>query len=169
MSGMYITRNFSYEELTASQEAVRRGIFNEVPDELWGNLHFLAEQLQIVRAILDNKTILVSSGYRCPELNKAIGGAKDSAHMKCLAADFTCPRFGTPYQIIETIVRASGFEFDQLIHEFGRWVHIGFSESTPRKQVLTAVRDPERNATRYIPGLLRVTTNGLLLPSGVQP
>lgn len=132
-----LSRYFSLDELTASQIAVRKGISNiPGPAEL-ENLRNTAQQLDLVREALGHP-VLVSSGYRCARLNKSIGGSKTSAHMFGLAVDFTCPRFGTPLQVAQEIARMP-LEFDQLIHEFGAWVHLGFAApgKVGRRQILT--------------------------------
>lgn len=134
---MKLTPNFTLEEMTASQEAARRGISNEPPSHIFLNLVNTCKELEKVRALL-GKPILVSSGYRSPELNKAIGGATASHHMIGLACDFTSPGFGTPLEVCNAI-RESNLQYDQLIHEFGRWIHIGFDENN-RRQNLTASR-----------------------------
>jgi hypothetical protein len=77
----------------------------------------------------------ISSGYRCPELNARVGGAKTSQHTLGQAADFTCDEFGPPLDIIRAI-RDSDIDFDQCILEYARWVHISFS-AAPRGKVLT--------------------------------
>ena len=93
-----------------------------------------AELLERVRALL-GKPVLVSSGYRSPLVNRAVGGAASSAHMLGCAADFSSPGFGAPLEICHAIV-ASDIPFDQLIHEYRAWVHIAWAPS-PRRQVLT--------------------------------
>ena len=113
--------HFTYEELTFSQTALRKRIDNTPNDEARDNLHTLAYGLEEVRALL-GAPMNISSGYRSPKLNAAVGGAKHSAHMKGLAADFIAPRFGTPAGIVAEI-KASSINFDQCIVEFGRWVH----------------------------------------------
>ena len=93
-----------------------------------------AHGLEAGRVPRGGAPITVTSGYRCPALNAAIGGAKDSQHMRGEAADFICPRFGTPTEVAAAL-RDSGIEYDQLLLEFGRWVHISFS-AAPRRQAL---------------------------------
>lgn len=131
-----MTRHFTIEELIASDYAARHGIDNTPNDQVLENLQMLAEGLERVRSVL-SVPIYVSSGYRCAKLNSAIGGARDSQHMQGLAADFTAPEFGTPYEIAEAIENAKQIiGYDQLILEFRRWVHISFADE-PRMQVLT--------------------------------
>jgi zinc D-Ala-D-Ala carboxypeptidase len=120
---MRLSENFSLEELTASETAARKGIDNTPSEEVIDNLKRLAAALQEVRALLNHRAILVSSGYRSPELNQAVGGSATSDHCKGLAADFICPSYGTPNDIVRAIA-ASGLSFKQVIREFDRWVHL---------------------------------------------
>jgi zinc D-Ala-D-Ala carboxypeptidase len=131
-----LTQHFSLDELTFSETAVRRGIDNTPDADVFANLQMLAAGLERVRAILGH-SIHVSSGYRSPKLNSAIGGSKSSQHMQGLAADFTCPEFGSPLDVCIALEHERGYiGYDQLIQE-GRWTHISFSDS-PRGEVLTA-------------------------------
>lgn len=131
---MKLTDNFTLEELTFSQTATRKGINNEPSEKVKANLQILAQGLERVRAIL-LCPIYISSGYRSPALNRAVGGAAKSAHMDGYAADFTSPRFGTPNDIVRTLKRL-GIKCDQCIQE-GTWVHISFAPSM-RNQFMTA-------------------------------
>lgn len=148
MADEKLTKNFFLSELLASETAARRGIANAPTGADLGNIrNFLAPGLQAVRDLL-GVPMVVSSGYRGPALNKAIGGSSSSQHMVGLAADFTAPGFGTPLKICRAIM-ASGLVFDQMIME-GTWVHISFS-AKPRRQVLTAHFGP--GGTTYSQGL----------------
>lgn len=131
---MNLSLNFSLEELTFSQQAARNGLDNTPPPEVLKRLTNTAKQLELVRKLL-NQPINISSGYRSPLVNKAVGGAAKSQHLSGEAVDFTAPKFGTPRQIVEKI-KSSNILFDQVIFEFDRWVHISFSESANRKQAL---------------------------------
>ena len=135
---MQLTVHFSMEELTCSEYAVRNGIDNSPPPNVEANLKTLAEGLEAVRRALGNKPIHVNSGYRCPELNIAIGGAANSMHMRGLAADILCPQFGSPLDVCRAIV-AAGIVTDQIIHEYGRWCHVAFPAAgmTARCELLT--------------------------------
>lgn len=134
---MQLTPHFTLEELTASDTAARRGLDNTPQPAIVENLHALAEVLEQVRAALD-RPMLISSGYRSPKVNTAVGSKPTSMHIQGLAADFICPQFGTPLEVAEEIA-AAGIRFDQLIHEFGRWVHIGIRlpDEPWRGQLLT--------------------------------
>jgi len=127
--------------MTLSQTAARLGIDNSPNEEQMANLQRTAVFMEKARSILGNNSITVTSGLRVAALNKAIGGSKTSAHMDGRAVDFKCYGYGNTKQIV-TRLRESTLVFDQLIEEFGRWVHIGFPKSgeVPRRQVLRAFR-----------------------------
>ena len=131
---MNLTDHFTLEELTASQTASRRGLDNTPPSDILPHLIVLAQGLERVRALL-GKPMLVSSGYRAPAVNEAVGGSSHSAHCLGYAADFICPAFGTPRDVA-VAVRDSGIPFDQIIME-GTWVHLSFDPKM-RRQALTA-------------------------------
>ena len=143
-----LSEHFTLEEMIFSQTAARKGIDNTPTPAIMANLKKTAALLEQVRAALGGVPILVSSGYRSPELNKAIGGAKASAHMLGLAADFTAPAAGTVLQVAKKIA-AAGIEFDQLIYEYGTWVHIGLREGAPRRETLSIFK-----GTGYLKGIL---------------
>lgn len=130
----YLSPHFTLDELTVSQEAARRGIDNTPTADALEALKRTAMGLESVRMRLGGAPILISSGYRSPAVNTAVGGSKSSQHMRGEAADFTAPRFGNPRAIVDALVD-SDVPYDQLILEFGRWVHISFSLH-PRRQAL---------------------------------
>ena len=142
---MRLSENFSLEELTASETAARKGIDNTPSEDVINNLKRLAAALQEVRALLNHRAILISSGYRSPELNQAVGGSATSDHCKGLAADFICPSYGTPNDIVRTIA-ASSLSFKQVIREFDKWVHLSIPAEgqEPRKQALIIDREGTR-------------------------
>lgn len=131
---MRLSDHFSLAELCASQTAARLGIDNTPPASIVDALRKTARLLEQVRALL-GKPILVSSGYRAPQVNRAVRGAANSAHMLGCAADFACPAFGSPLEVCREIAQ-SDIAYDQLIHEFRAWVHIAWSPQ-PRRMVLT--------------------------------
>lgn len=128
-----LSAHFSVEEAIASQTAARLGIDNDPPLDVVQNMKRAALGMELVRQELNSNAIKVSSWYRCPALNKAVGSKPTSAHVKGFAIDFTCPTFGTPEQIVKKLL-TSKIEFDQCIYEYGSWVHISFDGS--RKQAL---------------------------------
>ena len=133
---MSLTEHFTLEELTASEIAVRNGLDNTPDPLVLANLHSLAKGLEHVREVLA-KPIIINSGYRSLVVNQLLGSKPTSQHTKGLAADFICPSFGSPKDIIKKIV-FSDIQYDQVILEFDRWVHISFCEEgyKPRKQAL---------------------------------
>lgn len=138
---MKLTQHFDLDEFTVSQEAVRRGIDNDPPEAVVENLRKLARALEDVRVLLGSFPLLISSGYRSPELNEVVKGSKNSAHMNGLAADFICSQYGSPRDVAIAISR-SRLIYDQVIHE-GRWVHYGLADE-PRLEALTAHFDGGR-------------------------
>lgn len=127
-----LSPNFTLEELTRTDT----GLPNEPPAEVLARLaDILAPGLEAVRALLGNRPIRVNSGYRSEAVNRHVGGARASHHLKGYAADFTCADFGTPIAICHAIA-ASDLAFDQVIEE-GTWVHISFRDHA-RGQVLEA-------------------------------
>ena len=137
---MNLTDHFSLGELTFSSTGTRLGIDNTPNDEIVENLKRTAELLEKVRKLFNNNPLHIDSGYRCPELNTKIGGAKTSAHLEGRAADFTCSSLGTPYQLAKIIYYSDLLkEVDQLIME-GYWLHIAIPKlgESPRRDVLTA-------------------------------
>jgi hypothetical protein len=150
---MNLSPHFTLEELTASSKAKALKIDNTPTPEILENLKALALALEMIRSVC-GKPLKISSGYRSPALNKAVGGSKTSMHSQGLAADFTVSGL-TPRQICEKIV-AAGIRVDQLILENispsnpdGVWVHVGLSKGVMRNQVLTM------KAGKYYVGLIK--------------
>lgn len=130
-----LSAHFTLEELTLSQEALRKGLDNTPSPAITQNLTTVAQGLEKVRAVLDDHPISISSGYRSPAVNVAVGGSLKSAHCQGFAADFTCDGFGTPLEICRAIMK-SDIAYDQLIFE-GSWVHLSFAP-TMRQENLKA-------------------------------
>jgi hypothetical protein len=139
-----LTPHFTLGEFTASQTAARLGVGN-APNEIeLANLRRLAVVMEQVRTILRDKPILISSGYRSSEINRAVGGAQSSAHVSGLAVDFTCPGFGDPLTICRALAsHMPALGIDQLIYEFASWVHLGLP--VPRLMQLTIDSAGTRN------------------------
>lgn len=137
-----LSDNFWLSEFIDSQQATRLGIANIPSPEQLANLRRVAATLERVRRLLGSLQgdvpAIISSGYRSPQLNRAVGGSRNSAHLQGLAADFTAARYGTPLAICKAIA-CSDIAFDQLIWE-RTWVHLGLAPANtpPRQQVLTA-------------------------------
>jgi zinc D-Ala-D-Ala carboxypeptidase len=146
---MELSEHFTLEEATSSNIAAREGLTNTPDDFILENMKKAAKGMEKVRSLL-GFPIVVSSWYRSVPVNKAAKGSATSSHPKGWAIDFICPRYGTPKQICELIVK-SGIKFDQLIFE-GTWVHISF-EPELRGQVLTAKFRPGKK-TQYFTGIV---------------
>ncbi|GBF56450.1 hypothetical protein PbB2_00106 [Candidatus Phycosocius bacilliformis] len=129
-----LSNNFSLAEFVESDTAMRRRIANVPNSAVMERLKNTAANMEKVREILGNVPVHVTSGYRSPALNKAVGGSPNSDHIDGDACDFRAPAFGPPILICHAIVK-SGLRFDQLIEE-GTWVHISFGPRM-RQQVLT--------------------------------
>ena len=148
---MQLTEHFTLEEMTVSEAAPRFGIDNSCPSVLIPNLVKTAMHLEAIRTLLKTP-INVVSGYRRPELNKIIGGSDNSAHLLGLAVDIYCPRFDSPAMTAILINdNIEKLEVDQVILEFGRWVHVGYSTEWPPRNAALTIRNKNEG---YLRGIL---------------
>lgn len=133
----YLSEHFTFAELTHTD---MRQFDNTPPEAIMPNLVRMANKLEEVRDLL-NAPIHVNSCYRSKKVNDAVGSKDTSKHREGLAADFKCPKFGDPMDIVKAIAD-SDIDFDQLILEFydpesGRgWIHLGIG-AKHRRQILT--------------------------------
>lgn len=141
---MKLSPHFTLDELTISETAARRGWDNTPTEIALENLRKTCEHMEAVRAVLGNQPIVVTSGYRSPFVNSVVGGSRTSQHMTGQAVDFLCPGYGSPAQICERLIDDPRIQYDQLIHEHGRWVHISFTDM-PRRQALVIDRTGTRS------------------------
>jgi len=119
---MQLSEHFSYEELTYTDHR----IFDNTPtDAELSNLVRLAEFLEVVRLVLDDRAVLINSAYRSKAVNDAVGSKDTSQHRTGCAADIRVPGM-TPDEVMKSI-RSADIEFDQAIREFDRWTHISIS------------------------------------------
>jgi len=146
---MKLSKNFSLAEITRSSTAKRIGIDNAPNKEHLNNIQALIRK--VVQPLRDAiGPVRISSGYRSPALNRAIGGSNKSQHCKGQALDLQFWENGemNNKKIYDWIL-SSGIDFDQMINEFDySWIHISFNEFKNRKQVLEAYKD-EDGDTRY--------------------
>lgn len=146
---MNLSPHFTLAELTVSQEAARSGLKN-VPnaDQRAALARLCAAVLEPLRARV-NLPIVASSGFRSKTLNRRIGGSQNSQHCAGEAVDFTVP--GMDSAAVVDLIRAMRLPFDQLIDEFGAWVHVSHSAGNGnRGEVLTARRQGGRTVYRRI-------------------
>lgn len=126
--------NFTISELIHSDEAIKQRI-NNMPDinSMDNLLELIVFCLQPVRDLI-KKPMIITSGFRNSTVNKLVGGVSNSQHLYGQAVDFVVNGM-TPVQIVD-IIKKSNIEFDQLINEYDKWVHISFNRGKNRKQVL---------------------------------
>lgn len=149
---MRLSKNFTLEEMTRSQTAMRHGIENTPNKHQLENLQRLVtDVLQPIRDELG--PVYISSGFRSTTLNRIIGGSTTSAHMAGRAADFRVAKM-TPFETCHAIKAMDSITYDQIINEFQRWVHLGIADVSrpPRFETLTAYRS-SADITRYSYGL----------------
>ena len=139
---MRLSKNFVLSEITRSNTAKRLGISNEPSKKHLANMQkLITELIQPMRDSIG--PIRISSGYRSPQLNRAIGGSSKSQHCKGQALDLQFWRDGQMCnQEIYKWILNSNLQFDQMINEFNfAWIHISLKEKNNRNQVLEAYKD----------------------------
>jgi zinc D-Ala-D-Ala carboxypeptidase len=128
---MKLSVHFDLAELTASSKAQIMGIDNTPPPELIPRLVLVAEMLERIRSTL-NVPIIVTSGYRCPALNAAVGSKSTSDHPQGHAADFVAPGFGSATEVARILAPlVSTLGIGQIILEGvagKQWVHVSTHE-----------------------------------------
>ena len=146
---MRLSKNFALSEITHSNTAKRLGIDNEPTETHLQNMQHLVDD--ILQPLRDGVgPIRISSGYRNPSLNRAIGGSVSSQHCKGEALDIQFWEMGKMNnKVIYDFILDSNMEFDQMINEFDfAWIHISLKDKGNRKQVLEAYKD-EDGDTKY--------------------
>lgn len=127
---------FTFTEFERSATAYRLAIDNAIPE--WAKRNIAA----LVDVVLDplreawGRPLTVTSGYRCAELNRAVGGSKSSHHCKGMAADITTGNKVDNRKLFQ-LVQSLGLPFTQLIDEKDfSWVHVSLDPSNIKRQVL---------------------------------
>jgi hypothetical protein len=134
---MNLTRHFTLEELTISQEAARAGLRNDPDEAQIEALRMLC--VRVLQPLRDHlrRPVVISSGFRSATLNRRIGGVRGSAHTRGEAADIYVPDMRVA-QLVDKI-GSLHLPVDQCIDEFGRWVHVSHAVAGPqRRQFLKA-------------------------------
>ena len=142
---MKLSKNFTLEELTFSITANNHGINNAPNAEVKAALKRLA--VEVLQPIRDawGQPIVVTSGYRCPKLNAAVGGVKGSQHLLGQAADIKAANpadNGKLFACIHDLVKSGKLKVGQLIWEYGtktrpNWIHVSLPRvGNPNNQVL---------------------------------
>lgn len=152
VANIQFTKNFSlFELLLTSHREFDNEQYNP-PPEVIENLRALA--VNILQPLRDamGSPLKINSGYRCPSLNKAIGGAANSQHMTGHAADIIDLTNGN--EALFKRIKALNLPFDQMIDEFGfRWVHVSFDPKRNRREILQAKKDANGKTIYVHPNL----------------
>jgi hypothetical protein len=151
---MNLSHNFTVDELIKSETAIRRNIDNTPTQSVISNLQALVNNvLQPVRDKFG--PLVISSGYRSPQLNTAIGGSSRSDHCLGMAADIQAP--GLDNKRLAIYIK-NNFKYTQLILEFytegqphSGWVHVSYDENDLKCEVLTATKQDGK--TVYLKGI----------------
>ena len=133
---MNLSENFTLQELTHSDVAVRYDWENNPDANEINNLTRLADLLEQVRTLI-GKPVMINSAYRCKQVNDAVGSKDSSQHRIGCAADIRVPNM-TPDEVVKAVM-ASDIGYDQIIREFDRWTHISVPNTAgdnPRRQSL---------------------------------
>lgn len=160
-----LTPHFDLREFEVSDTATRLRIDNSIPDStILAEIQKTAEMLERIRAMLcatfgRDVPIEITSGYRCEQLNRAVGGTTFSDHVKGRAADWRAPSIGTPTDIARLLsARVDQLGIGQLINEFpsadGRtgWVHT--STATPMAAINRVITIDRAGTHAGIEGVL---------------
>lgn len=151
---MKLTPHFTLAELTASTMAASLRIDNTPPPELIPRLILLAEMLERIRATLGSP-VVVTSGYRCQQLNLAVGGASTSDHPQGHAADIIAPNFGSATEVARLLAPlVATLGIGQIILEGVRgkqWVHV--STHVPERAINRVITITDAGVVPGIVGL----------------
>jgi hypothetical protein len=150
---MRISKHISYREATRSVTAERKGYDNTPNAEQLENMKLLAKEVFEPLREHFNKPIKVESFFRCYKLNKAIGGSKNSQHMKGEAIDID-DDFGGLTNADMFYYIADHLKWDQLIWEFGDnvnpgWIHVSYKESGNRNKISIAYKVGKRTYYKH--------------------
>ena len=129
-------KHFTFQEFERSDTATRHAIDNSIPDRLKGTVAALVDNVLDPLRRAWGKPLAVTSGYRCPELNRVVGGSRTSHHMRGMAADVTTGNKTDNRRLFQLVLDLA-LPFTQLIDEKGfSWVHISYDPSDLRHQML---------------------------------
>ena len=127
---------FTFTEFERSDTATKFAIDNTMPESAKKNVAELVDKVLDPLREAWGKPITVTSGYRCPELNKAVGGAKTSHHLSGMAADISTGNKADNRRLFE-LVQKLDLPFTQLIDESNfSWVHISLDPANVKRQTL---------------------------------
>lgn len=129
---------FQLAEFLRSSKAKALHIDNTPSFEVVDNLKELRDNILNPLREEFGEPIIVTSGYRCPKLNAAVGGSVNSQHMLGQAADIKAAKGGIEAnRRLFAIIQRLALPFDQLVVEYNySWLHISYSHRH-RRQVLS--------------------------------
>lgn len=119
-----LSQHFSLEEMTYSQIGARLGIDSTAPPQVFRNLVRLCDQILEPLRNAISRPIVVSSGYRCAELNKIVHGSTNSDHLRGSAADITAPGMSLDELADKVRTLAPYVPLKQAIVEYASWMHV---------------------------------------------
>lgn len=140
---MNLSKNFTLYEATRSSKAIQKGIDNSMDTKTLINAEYFAKN--VLQPVRDKVGIpfLITSWYRCPLLNKVVGGVSNSAHLTAMAIDFNIQGKTTKesFALVLVALKDLRIPFDQLIIEKNTktgatWVHLGVKKTGNRNQTL---------------------------------
>ena len=144
-----LSASFYLDEFTISQEAERHGYKNEPNEKQIENLKLLCVNvLQPLREII-NVPIFINSGFRSFNVNAAVGGKFNSQHLEGKAADFIVHSLDL-VDVFNIILQK--LSYDQLIYEFGKWIHVSWNREKNRKDVLISKKVYEKTVYEKVIG-----------------
>jgi zinc D-Ala-D-Ala carboxypeptidase len=140
-----LSKYATLDECSRSVTASRLGIDNNPPLEVRDNLREICSKVFDPCREFVGGPLAIASGYRCPKLNKAVGGSKTSEHMLGQALDIDCDTFGNKTNAELFYFIKDNLDFNQLIWEFGtdknpEWVHVSYSRLNNKKKVIKATK-----------------------------
>ena len=145
-----LSKNFNLNELTVSEAAERFGYNNTPSEEVISNLKELCVHvLQPLRELV-KVPVVITSGYRSPSVNAVIGGYYHSQHLEGKAADFLIPSLTLSESFNEVY---KNLPFDQLIFEFGRWIHVSYNGNANRRQAMISRKVGGKTVYEGVEGL----------------
>jgi zinc D-Ala-D-Ala carboxypeptidase len=153
---MNLTKNFTLEEMTKSETALRHDLENTPNEQEISAMKLLAEK--VLQPVRDHfgKGVKVNSGFRNQDVNQKVGGSRNSDHTRGQACDIEIP--GIPNVELAEWIK-DNLEYNQLILEFytpgvpdSGWVHVSYIPEDNKKQVLTATKKDGK--TVYLQGLV---------------
>lgn len=135
---MQLTEHFTLSEFVRSETADLKHIDNTPSQEVVGNLRALCRNVLEPARMAFGEPIYITSGYRCPALNKAVGGKPTSQHLRGEAADLQVKGVRNLKRLYNAILDHG--VFDQLLYETNKagakWIHVSYTQYANRRQAI---------------------------------